>query len=86
MNTSKLSAIAIVLQLLVSPAMAQGTTTKDSATDSAHSYQGGPKTEVPDTMKDQKKSTTTGQSRGSGGHHYQGGPKTEVPHHMQDKK
>jgi hypothetical protein len=82
MNTTKVSAIAIALQLLVSPVLAQGNTTKDSA----HSYQGGPKTEVPHTMKDDQKSTTTGTSKDSGGHHYQGGPKTEVPHHMKDKK
>lgn len=81
MSILKVSAVFIGLQLLASPVYAQGTTAKDNA----HTYQGGPKTEVPHSMKAKKTTpTTTGQA--SGGHHYQGGPKTEVPHHMQDKK
>jgi hypothetical protein len=86
MSMLKVSAIAFGLQLIAAPVHAQGTSTKELA-QNAHSYQGGPKTEVPHSMKKAKKSTTTtGQTGASGGHHYQGGPKTEVPHHMQDKK
>jgi hypothetical protein len=85
MSILKLSALVVGLQLIAAPVLAQGTTAKDPA--NAHTYQGGPKTEVPHSMKKAKKNTTTtGQVGPSGGHHYQGGPKTEVPHHMQDKK
>jgi hypothetical protein len=81
MSITKVSATLIGLQLFVLPAYAQG-----AAKDNAHTYQGGPKTQVPHSMKAKKTAPTTGQSGSSGGHHYQGGPKTEVPHHMQDKK
>jgi hypothetical protein len=74
---------AVIFQLITTPVLAQSPPTKDNA----HTYQGGPKTEVPHTMKKAKKTSPTKEQVGpSGGHHYQGGPKTEVPHHMQDKK
>jgi hypothetical protein len=86
MSILKVSAIVVGLQLIAAPVLAQGTATKDPVHHNAHTYQGGPKTEVPHSMKKAKKTTTTtGQSGASGGHHYQGGPKTVVPHHMQDK-
>ena len=85
MSILKVSAIAVGLQLIAVPVHAQGTSTKEPG-HNAHSYQGGPKTEVPHSMKAKKSTTTTGQTGASGGHHYEGGPKTEVPHHMQDKK
>jgi hypothetical protein len=85
MSVLKVSAIVVGFQLIAAPALAQGPATKEPA-HNAHTYQGGPKTEVPHSMKAKKTTTTRGQTGDSGGHHYQGGPKTEVPHHMQDKK
>ena len=83
MTTRQVATIAVVLQLVAAPAWAQSPPAKDNA----HTYQGGPKTEVPHTMKKAKDTSPTKDKAGpSGGHHYQGGPKTEVPHHMQDKK
>lgn len=86
MSVLKVSAMVIGVLLIASPVHAQGTSTKEPG-NNAHSYQGGPKTEVPHSMKKAKKSTSTaGKTGASGGHHYEGGPKTQVPHHMQDKK
>ena len=82
MTIRKVAAIAVMFQLIATPVLAQS----PSAKDNAHTYQGGPKTEVPHTMKKKTPSPAKGQAGPSGGHHYQGGPKTEVPHHMQDKK
>jgi hypothetical protein len=78
--------IAVALQLVATPGMAQGTSDQN---ENAHHYQGGPKTVVPHSMKHPKstnpKSTkgvaTTGRS--TGGHHYRGGPQN-LFHHMGD--
>lgn len=86
MMTRTTIAIAVALQFLAAPVMAQGTSNKDS---NAHHYQGGPQTGVPHLTKHPKSSsTTTGKAKArtsSGGHHYGGGPKTES-HHMGEKK
>jgi hypothetical protein len=77
--------MAVALQLLAGPVMAQGTADK-GATDkgeNAHHYQGGPQTGVPHLAQHPK---LKGAAKGaSGGHHYSGGPKTES-HHMGEKK
>ncbi|MFZ2158825.1 MAG: hypothetical protein WAV72_22270 [Bradyrhizobium sp.] len=85
MMTRTTIAIAVALQFLAAPVMAQGTSNKDS---NAHHYQGGPQTGVPHLTKHLKSSSTTGKAKArtsSGGHHYGGGPKTES-HHMGEKK
>jgi hypothetical protein len=81
MMTRKTIAIAVALQFLAAPAMAQGTSDKGS---NAHHYQGGPQTGVPHSAKHTKPSKAKAQTT-SGGHHYGGGPKTES-HHMGEKK
>jgi hypothetical protein len=84
-RTASALALAVALQLLAVPVMAQGTTDK-SATDkgeNAHHYQGGPQTGV---LHMSKHPELKGGAKGrSGGHHYSGGPKTES-HHMGEKK
>ncbi len=76
-------AIAVALQFLAAPVMAQGTTDKDA---NAHHYQGGPQTGVPHLATHPKTSDANAKAdTGSGGHHYSGGPKTES-HHMGEKK
>jgi hypothetical protein len=75
-------AIAVALQLLAAPVMAQGTSNKDGH---AHHYQGGPQTGVPHSTKHTKPLNANAKARASGGHHYSGGPKTES-HHMGEKK
>ncbi|MBB5055323.1 hypothetical protein HNQ36_005334 [Afipia massiliensis] len=83
MITRKMVVIAVAVQFMAIPAMAQGTTDQGNA----HHYQGGPKTGVPHSTTHPKlQSKKTRVNTGTGGHHYQGGPKTEVPHHMGDKK
>ena len=83
MTTRKTIAIAVALQFLAVPAMAQGTSDKDS---NAHHYQGGPKTVVPHSAKHTQPSKATAKaSTTSGDHHYSGGPKAE-PHHIGEKK
>ena len=81
MTLVKMLGVAVALQLVAGPAMAQATSDKN---ENAHHYQGGPKTVVPHSMKHPKSTkgaATTGRS--SGGHHYRGGPKSEF-HHMGD--
>lgn len=84
MMTRTTLAIAVALQFVVAPVLAQGTSDKGS---NAHHYQGGPQTGVPHMTKHPKSSTTakTKARTSSGGHHYGGGPKTES-HHMGEKK
>ncbi|MCF2521677.1 hypothetical protein LVY71_02705 [Bradyrhizobium sp. G127] len=83
MITRKMVAIAVAVQFMAVPAMAQTA----SDTGNAHHYQGGSKTGVPhSTTHPKSPSKKTGVNTGTGGHHYEGGPKTEVPHHMGDKK
>ena len=74
-------AIAVALQFLVAPVMAQTASAKDA---NAHHYQGGPQTGVPHSAK-HTKPTDANARASSGGHHYSGGPKTES-HHMGEKK
>jgi hypothetical protein len=83
MRLLKMLGVAVALQLVAAPAMAQVTSDKN---ESAHHYQGGPKTVVPHSMKHTKSTktkavTTTGRS--TGGHHYRGGPQSSF-HHMGD--
>ena len=76
-------AIAVALQFLAAPVMAQGVSDKDS---NAHHYQGGPQTGVPHMAKHPKSSNANAKARTtSGGHHYGGGPNTES-HHMGEKQ
>lgn len=75
-------AMAVALQLLAAPVMAQGTSNKDG---NAHHYQGGPQTGVPHSTKHTQPSNANAKARAGGGHHYSGGPKTES-HHMDEKK
>lgn len=83
MMTRTTIAIAVALQLLAAPVMAQGTSDRDS---NAHHYQGGPQTGVPHLAKHPKSSPVNARARTtSGGHHYGGGPKTES-HHMGEKQ
>lgn len=74
-------AVAVALQFLIAPVVAQSASDKDS---NAHHYQGGPQTGVPHSAKHTKPSAAKAPTI-SGGHHYSGGPKTES-HHMGDKK
>jgi hypothetical protein len=75
--------MAVALQFLAVPVMAQGISDKDA---NAHHYQGGPQTGVPHSTKHTKPSDANAKVRApSGGHHYSGGPKTES-HHMGEKK
>lgn len=80
MISRKLAAIGFALQLMAVPAMAQGSSDADK---NAHHYSGGPKTEVPHSMKHPKSKGT--KATVNTGHHYGGGPKTES-HHMGEKK
>lgn len=83
MMTRTTIAIAVALQLLAVPAMAQGTSGNES---NAHHYQGGPKTVVPHSDKHTQPSKAKAKaSTTSGEHHYSGGPKAE-PHHIGEKK
>ena len=83
MKTRTPIAIAVALQFLTAPVMAQGTSNKEG---NAHHYQGGPQTGVPHSSKHTTPSDANAKARtSSGGHHYGGGPKTES-HHMGDKK
>jgi hypothetical protein len=76
-------AMAVALQFLAAPVMAQGTSDKDA---NAHHYQGGPQTGVLHSTKHTKPSDANAKVRApSGGHHYSGGPKTES-HHMGEKQ
>ena len=82
MMTRTTLAIAVALQFLAAPVMAQATTDKDA---NGHHYQGGPQTGVPHHMTKYPKSANANARAASGGHHYSGGPKTES-HHMGEKK
>ena len=82
MMTRTTLAIAIALQFLAAPVMAQGASDKDS---NAHHYQGGPQTGVPHLAKHPATSNANAKARTTGGHHYSGGPKTES-HHMGEKQ
>jgi hypothetical protein len=82
MMTRTTLAIAIALQFLAAPVMAQGASDKDS---NAHHYQGGPQTGVPHLAKHPTTSNANAKARTTGGHHYSGGPKTES-HHMGEKQ
>lgn len=87
MMTRTSLAIAVALQFVAAPVLAQGTSDKGA---NAHHYQGGPQTGVPHLTKHPNSYTTTGKAKtkartSSGGHHYSGGPKTES-HHMGEKK
>lgn len=83
MITRTTLAVAIALQFITMPVMAQGTSDKDG---NAHHYQGGPQTGTPHSARHTKPSDANAKARTtSGGHHYGGGPKTES-HHMGDKK
>lgn len=85
MKTRTTLAIAVALQFLAAPVMAQGASDKDS---NAHHYQGGPQTGVPHLAKHPNTSPANANAKvrtKSGGHHYSGGPKTES-HHMGEKQ
>jgi hypothetical protein len=83
MMTRTTIAIAVALQFLAVPAMAQGTSGNES---NAHHYQGGPKTVVPHSNKHPQPSNVKAKApTAAGQHHYSGGPKTE-PHHIGEKK
>jgi len=76
MISHKLVAAGIALQLMAAtPAMAQN----------AHLYSGGPKTEVPHTMKNPSRVKENTKRTENTGHHYNGGPRSD-PHHMGERK
>lgn len=85
MFTPKMVAIAVLLQFAAAPVMAQASS---DASQNAHHYQGGPKTEVPHMMqhpttsKGDKFADDKSATVGSASHRFQGGPKTAVPHNM----
>ena len=83
MRLLKILGVAVALQLVAAPAMAQTTSDKN---ENAHHYQGGPKTVVPHSMTHPKSTKTKGVAttgRSTGGHHYRGGPQSSF-HHMGD--
>ena len=82
MITRTTLAIAVALQFMAAPVMAQAASDKDG---NAHHYQGGPQTGVPHSAKHTKPSNANAKARASGGHHYSGGPKSES-HHMGEKQ
>ena len=82
MMTRTTIAIAVALQFLAAPVLAQVASDKDA---NAHHYQGGPQTGVPHHMTKYPKSKAAAKGTASGGHHYGGGPKTES-HHMGEKQ
>lgn len=82
MMTRTTLAIAVALQFMAAPVMAQGASDKDA---NAHHYQGRPQTGVPHLAKHHKPSNANAKARASTGHHYGGGPKTES-HHMGEKQ
>ena len=83
MMTRTTLAIAVALQFMAAPVMAQAASDKDG---NAHHYQGGPQTGVPHSAKHTKPSNANAKARTtSGGHHYSGGPKSES-HHMGEKQ
>ncbi len=83
MMTRTTIAVAVALQFLAAPVMAQVASDKDS---NAHHYQGGPQTGVPHLAKHTGSLNANAKTRTtSGGHHYSGGPKTES-HHMGEKQ
>lgn len=79
MTLLKMVGIAIALQLVAAPAMAQVTSDKS---ENAHHYQGGPKTVVPHSMTHPKstKQNIVTEGRSTGGWHYRGGPRDLFPH------
>ena len=85
MTVLKMVGVALALQLVATPAMAQATSDKN---ENAHHYQGGPKTVVPHSMTHPKSTKTKGVAttgRSTGGHHYRGGPQSSF-HHMGDNQ
>ena len=83
MMTRTTLAIAVALQFMAAPVMAQAASDKDG---NAHHYQGGPQTGVPHSAKHTKPSNANAKARTtSGGHHYSGGPKSES-HHTGEKQ
>ena len=75
-------AMAVALQFMVVPVMAQGASDKDA---NAHHYQGGPQTGVPHLAKHPKTVNANAKVRTGTSHHYSGGPQNPS-HHMGDKK
>ncbi len=80
MVTRNILVVAVALQFLAGPAIAQ----VSSDNENAHHYSGGPKTVVPHMMKHpQQIKTNKGHVPTS--HHYSGGPQNPS-HHMGDKQ
>jgi len=79
MITRKMFAIAVALQFLASPVVAQ--VAKD---ENAHHYSGGPKTEVPHMMNHPRQKNAP-KPHVATSHHYSGGPQNPS-HHMGDKQ
>lgn len=82
MMTRTTLAIAVALQFIAAPVMAQGVSDKDA---NAHHYQGGPQTGVPHLAKHHKSSNANAKVHTPTSHHYSGGPQNPS-HHMGDKQ
>ena len=81
MMTRTTLAIAVALQFMAAPVMAQGASDKDA---NAHHYQGGPQTAVPHLAKHPKSLNANAKVHTPTSHHYSGGPQNPS-HHMGDK-
>jgi hypothetical protein len=82
MMTRTTFAIAVALQFVAAPVMAQGASDRDA---NAHHYQGGPQTGVPHLSKHPNSSNADAKVHTPTSHHYSGGPQNPS-HHMGDKK
>ena len=81
MMTRTALAIAVALQFIAAPVMAQIASDKDA---NAHHYQGGPQTAVPHLAKHPKSLNANAKVHTPTSHHYSGGPQNPS-HHMGDK-
>jgi hypothetical protein len=81
MMTRTTLAVAVALQFIAAPVMAQVASDKDS---NAHHYQGGPQTGVPHLVKHPKSLNANAKVHTPTSHHYSGGPQNPS-HHMGDK-
>jgi hypothetical protein len=82
MITRKIFAIAVALQFLAGPVVAQVASDKD---ENAHHYSGEPKTEVPHMMNNPRQKNAAPKPHVTTSHHYSGGPENEA-HHIGDKQ
>jgi hypothetical protein len=85
MITGKLAAVAVAIQFLAGPVVAQVASNADK---NAHHYSGGPATGTPHMINHPRQKNVAAKARTTAttnGHHYGGGPKSEN-HDMGDKQ